>query len=99
MTLEKSRVASLVDVSTIGAKVHGCGEVEVDSDLWLKVGGIDMLATVVWTADDLCGIAFDQPLSDAQLNQLSPEGEWTMVASLTPEERLAAEDWINDFVR
>ena len=99
MTLQNSRVVSLVDLSTSGAKIDGCGPVRVGQDLWLKIGTTDVFGTAAWTAGDTCGITFEEALSQEQLDGLSSGGEWTMFAALTAEERLAAEDWLIGFVR
>lgn len=99
MTLERSRIVSLIDVSATGAKIQGCGDVPVGSSVWLRVGTLDAFACVVWTAADLCGIAFDEPLGEEQILQLGSEANWAQVAELSPDERIAAEYWLNDFVR
>lgn len=97
LTIERSRCATIVNVSTKGAKLRGCGDVEVGDDLWVKVGVIDTLATVAWRKGELCGIAFDEPLGEEDLRHLRSEAKNTLVMRMTPEERAAALDWINGF--
>lgn len=99
LTLERSRTGVLLDVSATGARLRDCGEVVVGHDLWIKVGVLDTLATVAWAENDLCGVTFDEPLSEEDLNHLKREARNMLVTRLTPEERLAAEDWICGFAR
>jgi hypothetical protein len=68
-------------------------------DVWIRTGSIDTLATVVWRKQDLCGICFDEPLSDEQVEQLQRATGTYLHLSLTPEELLAAEDWQCGFAR
>ena len=96
-TLERSWCATVVDVSTTGARLRGCPQLERGEDLWIKVGVVDSLATVAWFEDDLCGINFDGPLSDEDVRHLRAEARNTLIMRLTPEERLAAQEWMSMF--
>jgi hypothetical protein len=97
LAVERSRSATVVDVTTKSAKLRGCGDVAVGDDLWIKVGVIDSLARVDWCKDDLCGVTFDQALGDDDLRHLRCEARHTLVMRVTPEERLAAMNWIAEF--
>jgi hypothetical protein len=95
LSLERSCCATIENVSESGASLRGCGDVEPGIDLWLKVGCLDRLVTVAWRVGDLCGVTFDAPLSHDDLVHLRCEGRNTLVMRLKPEDRVAAEDWLN----
>ena len=99
LTPERSRSAVLINVSATGARLRGCGNLRPGQDLWVKVGCVDTLATVAWSDGDLCGVTFDFPLNEADLDHLRREARNLLVAPVTPEERLAAQDWISGFAR
>lgn len=99
LTLARARCATVVNVSATGARLRGCGDVAVGEDLWVKVGIIDCLSNVAWRKGDLCGITFDEPLDDDDLRHLRCEAKNTLVMRMSPEERLAATDWITGFAR
>jgi hypothetical protein len=93
LTLERSHAVEIVEVSAAGARIRGCGPIALEQDLWLKVGTIDVLATVAWIADDLCGVSFDRALDAEEQAHVRHEARHALVTRLSPEERLAALDW------
>lgn len=99
LTLNRSFSAIVVNVSATGARLRGCGDVGQGDDLWIKVGVVDVLATVAWADEGLCGVTFDVALNDADLDHLRREAKNTLVTRLTPEERIAALDWIAGMAR
>jgi PilZ domain len=99
LTIERSRSAVILDVSQSGARLRGSVRAAPGQDLWLRVGCVDTLATVAWTDGDICGVTFDQPLGEDDLDHLRREAKNTIVATMTPEERLAAQDWAFGFAR
>jgi len=99
LTLERSQRDDVVDVSSTGARLRGCVNVSIGSDLWIKVGVVDSLGTVIWSEGDLCGVSFDEPLSEEDLNHLRAESRHFLFIHLDPKERLAAQHWIHNFPR
>ncbi len=99
MTMDRSQVGYLIDVSATGAKLDGGGGLSIGQSIWLKTGEIDVLAEVVWSEPDACGVHFDKQLSDDQLKQLTQMPQGAMFARLTPEEKLGAADWLNGLIR
>jgi hypothetical protein len=97
--LNSSETRILVDVSSTGAKLNGADFFGGERDVRLKVGLVHVLATVVWSDGNQCGLTFDEPLSPLQVHQLHREGDRARVLRITPEERLAAEDWCNGLAR
>jgi hypothetical protein len=94
LTLERSYSATVLDVSATGAQLRACGHAAVGQDLWVKVGIIDTLARVAWEEEGLCGVVFDEPLEEEDLDHLRREAKNTLVTWLTPEERVAAAGWL-----
>jgi hypothetical protein len=41
----------------------------------IKIGNMDVLASVAWSKRDECGITFDAPLDPASVTQLKAEGQ------------------------
>jgi len=99
MTLDRSQVGYLLDVSATGAKLDGGGGLSVGQDIWLKSGNVDVLAQVVWSSSNMCGVHFDTPLNEDEINQLTQVPQGTLFASLSPEEKLGAADWTNGLIR
>ena len=62
----------------------------------VKVGIIDILARVAWEKDGLCGVTFEAPLEQEDLDHLRREAKNTLVTWLKPEERVAAASWLYD---
>ena len=96
MTLDRSKVGYLVDVSATGAKLGGGGGLAIGQNVWLKSGNLDVLAHVVWSDLDTCGVHFDTPLSDDEINHLNQVPQGALFARLSLEEKLGAADWMNN---
>jgi hypothetical protein len=98
-TLRASRRVTMVNISATGARLRGPEMPDVGADVLIRAGSVDTIATVVWNRNGMCGITFDEPIDDAQVEELRRTGRFTSLAKLTPEERSAAEDWISGFAR
>ncbi len=61
-TTEESSV-KIRDISLSGAMLQGRFLPRVGSDVMLTRGSFEIFATVAWRRDDMCGVAFDSPLS------------------------------------
>jgi hypothetical protein len=99
MTVDRSQVGYLLDVSATGAKLDGGRDLTVGQDIWLRTAGIDLLAQVVWTGPGVCGVTFDTPLSDETVYQLTRVPQGALFARLSLEEKLGAADYMNGFIR
>ena len=99
LTLERSYCATIENLSEAGACLRGCASLKAGDDVWLKVGCVDRLVKIAWVEDDLCGVTFDPPLQHDDLIHLRCEARNTLVMRLEPEERVAAEEWINGMAR
>jgi hypothetical protein len=99
MSVGCSRPAILVDLSKTGTHVQLHETLGVGQQVWLKSAPVEVFGTVVWSSDGECGIAFDEPLEEEELELLRSKGAWTLRAGYSPDERLAGEDWNSGVVR
>jgi len=72
--LDRSRSVVVEDVCSSGARLRGRDLPEDGQELLVKVGSIDVMASVAWSGQDVCGITFDPPLQPAGVKQLKDEG-------------------------
>lgn len=94
LNLERTHCAIIENVTSTEARLSGSADAEPGDCLWIKVGCLDRLATVAWFEDGHCGITFDAPLTHEDVIHLRCEARNTLVMRLTPEEQIAARDWI-----
>jgi hypothetical protein len=72
VTTSSERSVRLRDLSATGALVEG--EIpRPGTDILLKRGTLEVLATVMWTKDDRGGLKFERPLSEGEVwSQINP---------------------------
>lgn len=99
MSLQRSSTIIVVDVSSTSARLRGESLPQAGQDVLIRVGLVERLATAVWADEGLCGIRFDVPLDEQELDHLQREARYATLSRLTPEERLAAEDWLTGCAR
>jgi hypothetical protein len=68
-TFDQGR-AAIYNVSCTGAQVTLDAPPRMGSDLLLKSGSIDVLCTIVWVKGNVCGLEFDEPLSEEEVVSL-----------------------------
>ena len=70
------RICSVVveDVCSSGARLRGRDLPSDGHELVVKVGPVDVMASVVWSRHEECGFTFDHPLEPAGVKQLKEEG-------------------------
>ena len=98
MTVGCSRPVTLLDLSKIGCHLQVPYSLEVGAQLWLKAAPVEIFGTVVWAEEYECGVSFDDPLEDEELALLQEKGAVTL-AGVSPDERLAGDDWDSGFAR
>lgn len=96
-TLQESRQAVLVDVSTTGACVRGSDLPGKGEELFVNLDGVVAFGTVVRVEGDERGIAFDEAL-DAR-DEKSLRRSISGAADLPPELRAAYDDWVVGIAR
>jgi hypothetical protein len=78
--LGRSRSIIVSDLSIEGARLDARDMPAPGQDVLLLVGPFDGMATVVWRADDRCGVEFDEPLPDYMVSAMKNEAKWMEVA-------------------
>ena len=99
LTLERTCCAEIVEVSAETARLRGSTQFAPGDDLWIKVGCIDRLVTVTASHNGVCEISFETPLTHEEVIHLRCEARNTLVTRLAPEERIAAQAWIDGLRR
>jgi hypothetical protein len=92
-TVARAQPVVLMNVSATGARLRGGDLPDVGGDLMLKINKTEAFGIVQWKRQDLCGVAFDQPLRQPEVEQLRSEASRARLTKLSPEERLALQDW------
>ena len=98
-TVGASRTVSIVDVSSTGARLRTRMPLQPGQEVWLKIPPNDVFGRVRWVAEDLCGIAFDEPLGGPEAARLQARGKVVIMPRLSLEEQLAIEDWKEGMAR
>ena len=73
--------AATADLTPYGARLSGAGPFEPNSEMWLRLPGLESLTVrVIWSHGPTTGIAFDQPLHTAVFARFLPaESRLTLV--------------------
>lgn len=90
---------TVLDVSRTGARLEGENLPNVGKDVILRCGSLDTFGTVAWTSSGRCGLQFDEPIAPSDLVTLRGLYAATKDSPFTPEEREAADDWLNGLAR
>jgi hypothetical protein len=64
----------LDEVCSTGAKLRGSDLPAEGEQMRVKVGSVDMIASVAWSSGGACGITFDEPLDSNGVQRLKQEG-------------------------
>ena len=67
LTTSGERRVKLRDISAEGAMVEGDRLPAPGTDVMLRRGSLEQIATVVWSKDGRAGLEFDEPLTEAEL--------------------------------
>ena len=98
-TLSSSRGVTLFDVSTTGARMSMPEPLRCGQPVWLKIPPSEVFATVAWVGEKECGIRFDDPLDEEEIDRFRTRGKVVMIHGLSPDELLGAEDWETNLAR
>ena len=92
-TVSGRKNVKLANLSRTGAMLEGPELPSVGHNVVLKSGDVDVFATVVWRTGERCGITFDRPVREEEVQRLRLAGEWSARTGVLPDVRQAAEDW------
>lgn len=79
LTLGGSQSVIVEDVCATGARLRGRNLPPNGRQLVIRVGAVDVLASVAWRASEECGITFDTPLDQEGVDSLRFEGRFRTV--------------------
>jgi hypothetical protein len=96
-TVTKSHGAVLVDLSTTGARLRSSELPVKGEELMVAVETIRAFGSVAWVRGDQFGVAFDVPISLADVRRL--KGKLARCAGLPPEMTAAMDDWSTGLAR
>ena len=82
VTLGGSRSVILEELCSTGAKLRGGGFTRTGQQLVVRVGSLELLASVIWDHQDQCGIAFDAPLGMDAIEVVKNEGRLANVMGI-----------------
>ena len=98
-TTTKSLPVHMLDVSATGARVRGSDLPDVGAELVLAVERAQAFARICWSDGEERGLLFDEPLMPPQIERLKSEAERARLMQLTPDQKLALDDWLQGIVR
>lgn len=81
-TLDGSYSVLAEDVSATGARLRGHRLPPAAAEVMVRVGELEMLASIAWSTHDQCGIKFVPSLPPAGVELLRQEGRWAKVMGI-----------------
>jgi len=85
--------AAIVNVSQTGVRLSGPDLPSEREELMFRVDRVQAFGKVIWKRRNECGVAFDNPLSAAEVDRLRDAANLPSGIGLSPEEKAALEDW------
>ena len=76
----RSNSVIIADLSAEGAQLVGRDLPPIGEDMFMVAGSSEMFGQVVWRNSDHCGVWFDEPLSDEDIDLLKKEAMWESIA-------------------
>lgn len=98
-TVSRAYTATLVDLSDTGARLRGADLPQPGEHFMFNIGAVHTFASVVWSLDEERGVIFESPLMDEEVEALRREAGAPSLATMTPDERQALDDWITGKAR
>jgi hypothetical protein len=98
-TVELTRMAVLADVSATGARLRGSGLPSAGESVSLRMDCVRAFGIVAWSEAGQCGVEFDPPLPEFEVERLRREVKVATLTSAGLEATLALQDWSSGFAR
>lgn len=98
-TMGRRVEAELLDISRTGARLRPHRRVSLNESTLLKAGAVTALGQVVWSSGEQCGLTFEEPLSDEELDTIRCLGKRALDTFRNPDDMIAAEIWVSALVR
>ncbi len=81
-SLSSSRPVVVSDVSPLGAKLRGRALEQLDQNVLVSIGDVDVFATIAWVSRDECGVRWDEQLSTELMIRIKHNGQWANVMGI-----------------
>ncbi len=82
LSLGGSQSVIVEDVGSTGAKLRACRIAQKGDQLLIRVGAVEVLASVIWSRRDECGVEFETELCRDTVKILKQEGRWATVMGI-----------------
>lgn len=92
-TLFGNGLLEVEDVSATGARLRGPQVPATGEELMVRIETVSSFARVVWSREGVCGVAFEDVLSDSDLDRLRQEARTASLMRLSPREKMAMNHW------
>lgn len=92
-TVSGRKDVRLLDLSRTGAMLEGPSLPVTGQDVVIKCGGTDAFGVVVWARPERCGIRFDEPIPQEDVERQRLSGEFSARSGITPDQMQAAKAW------
>ncbi|MFL6733933.1 MAG: hypothetical protein ACJ8EY_04480 [Sphingomicrobium sp.] len=99
MTVTRSEQVFVLEISCSGARIEGVSLPKVDEEFVLVLGPLRAFALVKWVEGGVCGVQFDVPLAESDIQQLQRAGPAGTVTRKAIEQKQAYEDWTSGVAR
>lgn len=81
-SLNSSRPVVVSDVSPLGAKLRGRALEQLDNNVLVSVGDVDVFATIAWVNRDECGVQWEEQLTAELMGRIKRHGQWANVMGI-----------------
>lgn len=98
-TVQDNEVATLIDLSSSGARIRGARLPQQGEALHLSIDGHRAFGVVAWAEQGECGVEFDTPMPWFEVDRLKREFKTATMTCRSVEERIAIEDWASGLAR
>ncbi|HKP34960.1 MAG TPA: PilZ domain-containing protein [Sphingomicrobium sp.] len=98
-TVQQTRMAVLADVSATGARLRGANLPGAEEPVSVRMDCVRAFGIVAWSEAGECGVEFEPPLPEFEVERLRREVKVAALTSDGLEETLALEDWSSGFAR
>lgn len=94
MTVTKTRNMVVADLSCTGIRLSGDDVPQKGELLEIRLDKVGAFGVVVWSARGQCGVAFEPPLREFDVETLRQRTGRASLSKMSPEDRQALDEWL-----
>ena len=98
-SFQQITLVDLLNLSPTGARLGGEELPAVDQSIVVRLGKIEAFGVVAWKRGNLCGVHFDDPLTNLQVHNLEHETYLAIRSRRAPWQQTAKRDWESGYLR